>query len=102
TPARLRSSMDTAVQRQLAERAAGNPLALIELTRELTAEQLAGTNWLPDPLPLAADMQNRVVRRGGALSPQARTLLLLAAAEPSGDPDLFERAAEHLGIGETM
>lgn len=94
-------AIDTGVQHQLAERSAGNPLALIELTRELTAEQLAGTNWLPDPLPLAADMQTRFVRRVAALPFETRTLLLIAAAEPSGDPEVFERAAGHLGVGDT-
>jgi len=93
-------AIDTGVQRRLAEQAAGNPLALIELTKELTAEQLAGTHWLPDPLPLAADMQTRFVRRVAALPHETRTLLLLAAAEPSGDPDLLERAADRLGLGD--
>src|SRR5205823_3498073 len=61
----------------------------------------AGTNWLPDPLPLAADMQTRFVRRVAALPFEARTLLLIAAAEPSGDPEVFERAAGRLGVGDT-
>jgi DNA-binding CsgD family transcriptional regulator len=94
--------LDRRVAGQLVERAAGNPLALVELTRELTAEQLAGAAWLPDPLPLAADMQNRFWRRVVALPAQVQELLLLAAAEPTGDLPLFERAAEHLGLGRAM
>jgi predicted ATPase len=94
-------AIDTGMLHQVAEQAAGNPLALVELTSGLTVEQLAGTNWLPDPLPLAADMQSRFVRRVAGLPLDAQTLLLLAAAEPSGDPDLFERAAEQLGFADT-
>jgi DNA-binding CsgD family transcriptional regulator len=94
--------MDAGVAYQLAIRAAGNPLALVELSRDLTDEQLAGTTWLPDPLPLAADMQTQFVRQLAALPPGVQTLLLLAAAEPSGAPDLFERAADSLGIDDAL
>jgi DNA-binding CsgD family transcriptional regulator len=95
-------AMDAGVEYQLAVRAAGNPLALVELSRDLTDEQLAGTTWLPDPLPLAADMQTRFVRQIAALPPEVRTLLLLAAAEPSSALDLFERVADILGIGDAV
>lgn len=90
--------IDPGVGDQIARRASGNPLALAELTRELTAEQLAGAALLPDPLPLAADVRERYWRKVAALPPDQRELLALAAAEPSGDPDLFERAAAHLGL----
>jgi DNA-binding CsgD family transcriptional regulator len=91
-------ALDRRVGEQIVESAAGNPLALVELTRELTPEQLAGAAWLPDPLPLAANMQARYWRRAEALPAQVQELLLLASAEPSGDLVLFERAAEHLGL----
>ncbi|MDX6222656.1 MAG: hypothetical protein QOD91_1710 [Frankiales bacterium] len=95
-------AMDPGVEYQLAVRAAGNPLALVELSRDLTDEQLAGTTWLPDPLPLAADMQTRFVRQIAALAPGVQTLLLLAAAEPSGVADLFERAADILCVSDAL
>jgi DNA-binding CsgD family transcriptional regulator len=82
----------------IAERARGNPLALVETARELTAAQLAGVGLLPDPLPLGADAQDRYWRKAAALPPGHRQFLLLAAAEPSGDLDLFERAAGSLGL----
>jgi DNA-binding CsgD family transcriptional regulator len=91
-------ALDRRVREQIVDRAAGNPLALVELTRELTPEQLAGAAWLPDPLPLAADMQTRFWQRVVALPAQVQELLLLAAAEPSGDLRLFERAAGRLGL----
>ena len=91
-------SLDWGVGGQIADRAAGNPLALVEMTRELTMDQLAGAALLPDPLPLGADVQQRYWRRVAALPPGQQEFLLLAAAEPSGDLDLFERAVDHLGL----
>jgi DNA-binding CsgD family transcriptional regulator len=90
--------LDWSVGGQIADRAAGNPLALVEMTRELTADQLAGAVLLPDPLPLGEDVQQRYWRRVAALPQPQQEFLLLAAAEPSGDLDLFERAVTHLGL----
>ena len=90
--------IDPVVGEQIARHAAGNPLALSEMTRELTTQQLAGTTLLPHPLPLTADVRERYWRQVSALPADQRELLLIAAAEPSGDPDLFERAAAHLGL----
>jgi DNA-binding CsgD family transcriptional regulator len=83
---------------QIAERAGGNPLALVETARELTREQLAGAATLPDPLPLGADAQDRYWRKVSVLPPGQREFLLLAAAEPLGDPELFEKAAGYLDL----
>lgn len=91
-------TLDRRVGQQIADRATGNPLALVELTRELTREQLAGVEWLPDPLPVGADIQRRYLRRVTALPTDLQELLLLAAAEPSGDRALFERAADYLKL----
>ena len=48
---------------------------------------------------LTGRIEESFVRRIGTLSDDARRLLLLAAAEPLGDPLLLWRAAEQLGIG---
>jgi DNA-binding CsgD family transcriptional regulator len=90
--------LDRRVEEQIAGRAAGNPLALVELTRELTGEQLAGVEWMPDPLPVSVDIQRRYWRRVTDLPADLQELLLLAAAEPSGDRALFERAADYLQL----
>lgn len=95
---RVAGPLDWVVGQQIIERAAGNPLALVELTRELTEEQLAGAAWLPDHLPVSADIQQRFWQQAAALPPDTQDLLLLAAAEPSGDVLLFERAADYLGL----
>jgi DNA-binding CsgD family transcriptional regulator len=93
-PARLDESV---VERIIAE-TGGNPLALIELPRGLTPGQLAGGFGLPAALPLSAGIEQSFARRLKRLPADTRLLLLLAAADPIGDPLLLWRAAEKLGI----
>jgi DNA-binding CsgD family transcriptional regulator len=76
----------------------GNALALLELSKGLTAAELAGGFGQPDSLPLPEKLENNFIQRLESLPPEARRLLLLAAAEPLGDPALLWRAAERLGI----
>ena len=76
----------------------GKPLALLELPRGLTATQLAGGFGLPEAQAMSGRIQESFVRRVSAVSDDARRLLLLAAAEPVGDPLLLLRASEQLGI----
>ncbi|MDX6515337.1 MAG: hypothetical protein QOH73_1003, partial [Gaiellaceae bacterium] len=76
----------------------GNPLALLELPRGLTAAQLAGGFALPGALSLSGRIEDSFVKRLEALPPDTQSLLLVAAAEPLGDPALWGRAAERLGI----
>ena len=79
----------------------GNPLALIELPRGLTPTQLAGGFGLPVTVPLSASIEESFTRRLASLPHDARRLLLVAAADPVGDPALVWRAAQRLGIPET-
>jgi DNA-binding NarL/FixJ family response regulator len=102
-----RALLGTAIQFKLDERVRdrivaetrGNPLALVELPRGLTATQLAGGFGLLEAAPLAERIEESFTRRFGAFSDDTRRLLLLAAAEPVGDPLLLWRAADRLGIG---
>ena len=77
----------------------GNPLALLELADSLTPTELAGGFGLPDPQRLPGRIEQSFVRRIDMLCGDARQLLLVAAAEPVGDPLLLWRAAKQLGIG---
>ena len=63
----------------------GNPLALLELPRGLTPAQLAGGFGLPAALPLSARIEESFTRRLARLPRDARRLLLVAAADPTGD-----------------
>ncbi|HTX31788.1 MAG TPA: AAA family ATPase [Solirubrobacteraceae bacterium] len=76
----------------------GNPLALLELPRGLTVTELAGGYGLVDARTLTPRIENSFVSRLHALPEDVRLLLLLAAADPVGDPRLLRRAAERLGV----
>ena len=82
---------------QIVAEARGNPLALVELPRELTAAQLAGGFGLPGAARLPSSSDEIFRPRIEALPAESRSLLVLAAAEPTGDPVLLWRAAERLG-----
>jgi DNA-binding CsgD family transcriptional regulator len=95
-PARL----DAPVLERLIVEARGNPLALLEMPLGLTSAQMAGGFGLPTTLPLSSQIEENFTRRLGSLPRDARRLLLLAAADPVGDPPLVWRAAGRLGIPE--
>ena len=77
----------------------GNPLALLELPRGSTPGELAGGFGLPDAQGLSGRIEDSFQRRFAGLSAETQRLLLVAAAEPVGDPVLLWRAAGRLGIG---
>src|SRR3954469_1933761 len=82
---------------QLVAEAHGNPLALLELPRVLRSRAQAGSG-LPAARSLAGRMEQSFLQRVQALPQDTQLLLLVAAAEPLGDPALLTRAAERLGI----
>jgi DNA-binding CsgD family transcriptional regulator len=90
--------VDDRVVDQLVAEARGNPLALLELPRGLSPAQLAGGFGLPGALSLQGRIEQTFLQRLGTLPEDTRRLLLVAAAEPLGDPVLLSRAAERLGI----
>src|SRR3954465_1620154 len=94
----VRFKLDERVRDRIIAETRGNPLALLELPRGLTARQLAGGFGLLGAQALTGRIEESFVRRLEALSDDARRLLLVAAAQPGGDPLLLWRAAERLGI----
>ena len=98
----VRFKMDAGVRDRIVAETRGNPLALLELPRGLTATQLAGGFGLLDAQALTGRIEESFVRRLEAFSDDARRLLLVAAAEPVGDPLLLLRASERLGIAVTV
>ena len=97
----LAARLDESVLERIVAETGGNPLALLELPRGLTPAQLAGGFGLPAALPLSTGIEQSFRRRLARLPRDARQLLLLAAAEPLGDPTLLWRAARRLGIPDT-
>jgi DNA-binding NarL/FixJ family response regulator len=90
--------LDEPVSDRIVAETHGNPLALLELPRGLTARQLAGGFGLVEAQGLAGRIEESFIRRVETLSDDARRLLLVAAAEPVGDPLLLLAASERLGI----
>ena len=90
--------LDKQVRDRIVAETRGNPLALLELPRGLTAAQLAGGFGLLGARALSGRIEESFARRLDALPEEARWLLLVAAAEPVGDPLLVWRATERLGI----
>jgi DNA-binding CsgD family transcriptional regulator len=97
----LPARFDERVLERIVVETRGNPLALLELPRGLTPAQLAGGFGLPAALPLSARIEQSFARRLARLPRDARRLLLVAAADPTGDPALEWRAAQLLGIAES-
>ncbi|HEY2601125.1 MAG TPA: ATP-binding protein, partial [Thermoleophilaceae bacterium] len=94
----VRFLLDERVRDRIVAETRGNPLALLELPRGLTATQLAGGFGLLSAQALSVRIEDSFRRRLEALPEDARLLLLVAAAEPVGDPLLLWGAAERLGI----
>jgi DNA-binding CsgD family transcriptional regulator len=90
--------LDEQVRGRIVSETRGNPLALLELPRGLTPAQLAGGLGLVAAGALAGRIEESFARRLEGLRDDTRLLLLLAAADPVGDPLLLWRASEKLGI----
>ncbi|MFJ2006713.1 AAA family ATPase [Streptomyces chartreusis] len=76
----------------------GNPLALLDLPRALSVTQLAGGFGLLNTDTVPGLIEQSFLRRVEALPEQTRLLLLIAAADPVGDPALVWRAADRIGV----
>jgi len=94
----LRFALDSRVRDRILAETRGNPLALLELPRGLTPTQLAGGFGIPEAPDLSKWIEKSYLRRLETLPDDSRRLLLVAAADPVGDPLLLQRACERLGI----
>jgi predicted ATPase len=90
--------LDERVRDRILAETRGNPLALTELPRGLTAAELAGGFALP-AAPLSGRIEASFRQRFEKLPEDTRRLVLAAAAEPVGDAALLWRACAQLGIG---
>jgi DNA-binding CsgD family transcriptional regulator/tetratricopeptide (TPR) repeat protein len=94
----LTGPLDAQVRDLIVAETHGNPLALLELPRGLSPTELAGGFGLPGAAALPSRIEDSFRAQLATLPVPTRTLLLLAAAEPSGDRSLVERAAARLGV----
>ncbi|SDU68559.1 helix-turn-helix transcriptional regulator [Jiangella alkaliphila] len=91
--------LDEHVRDRIVAETRGNPLALLELPRGVTAAELAGGFWRPDAGPLPGRIEHSFLRRVRSLPPTTQRFLLVAAAEPVGDVSLLLRATTLLELG---
>jgi DNA-binding CsgD family transcriptional regulator len=92
------SELVPSVRERLLVESAGNPLALLELPAGLSEEQRAGTEALPDAIPLTARVQAAFAARVEELPAATQTMLLVAAADDTGDVATVVGAAAELGV----
>jgi DNA-binding CsgD family transcriptional regulator len=92
-------AIDRRVRDQLIAEAGGNPLALQELPRALSPAEVAGGFSLTSSMPLESRIEQSLIAQLDPLPEPTRLLLLLAAADPTGDPELLWRASALLGLG---
>lgn len=91
---RIHAPIDPLVRHRIVGEARGNPLALLELPIDASAGGYAA----PDVRGTANRIEATFLQRISALPAQTMTLLLIAAAEPLGDPVLLWKAMDHLDI----
>lgn len=93
------SQVSREVAAQLVASTGGNPLALVEVPRALSAEQLAGGAPLPGRLPITGTIERVFLDRTQRLSAPCQRLLLVAAADDSTRVGTVLAAAATLGAG---
>ena len=94
----LRVDVDEAIVDRFIAETEGNPLAVLELSSGLASPDPEGMFDRRDPRGLWVELEDSFRRRVQALNAEAQMLLLIAAAEPSGDPLVFWRAVDLLGV----
>lgn len=90
--------LDGMVRERLLAESHGNPLALIELPRALTPAEAATGIVRQSRESLSTRIEDSFRFQLEQLPDETRRLLLLAAAEPLGDPLLLVDAAAQLGL----
>ncbi len=91
--------VDRRVRDQLIAEADGNPLALQQLPRTLSPAEIAGGLAQTGPMPLESRIEESFLAQLEPLPESTRLLLLVAAADPTGDPELLWRATTVLDLG---
>jgi DNA-binding CsgD family transcriptional regulator len=98
----LGSSLQRPVSPRLADavivEASGNPLALVELGSEVSSRGMSEELPPPDPLPMSGRLESRFMEQVRTLPEDTQTMLLLASADPEGQPDVLRRAADWSGL----
>ncbi len=90
--------LDEQVRDRIVAETRGNPLGLLELPRGMSQAELAGGFAVPATGTVSDHIEDQYVRRIAALPESTQRLMLLAAADPTGDATLLWGAAQALGV----
>src|SRR5690348_11508285 len=95
----IRGPLDERVRDRILAETRGNPLALLELPRGMPdVPGVPSVSNFPGISGLPGRIEDSFRGRLEVLPAATRRLMLVAAAEPAGEPALVWRAAERLGI----
>ena len=93
--------LDPRVRQRIVAETHGNPLAIIQLPRGLSGAELSAGLGPSVGVSLPNQIKQSFLGRYRKLPNPTRQLLMLAAAEPLGDPNLLWRAAAAAGLPDT-
>ena len=91
--------LDEQVRDRIVAETGGNPLGLREFPQAMTRAELTGGFGVPTAATVADQIEEDYRRRINALPASTRQLMLLAAADPTGDASLLWRVARTLNVG---
>jgi DNA-binding CsgD family transcriptional regulator len=91
-------SLSQEARERLVEQTGGHPLALLELPSVLGQAELAAGEPLLTPVPISARLADAFLARALALPDETQTLLLVAAADDTGQISTVFDAAAQLGV----
>ena len=94
----LPDAIDPAVAVRIATATGGNPLALVDLARDLTVKQLTESSFGDEPIPVGRHLESFYLRQVRQLGDAVQSWLLVAAADSTGNVDLISAAAHELGL----
>lgn len=94
----LHAPLDQRVRDRIVAESGGNPLALIDWPPRVHPAEPADGFTAPNDGSRTSEIDAAFRQRVAELPTSARRLLTLAAAEPTGDPFVFWRAADMLGL----
>ncbi|WP_400995035.1 AAA family ATPase [Agromyces sp. GXQ0307] len=90
--------IDPYLAMRIAEETGGNPLALLDLAHDFTADELTASSLAESPSPIGHRLEAHYLDRLRELPSRTRTWLLVAAAESTGDAGVIDAAARGMGL----
>jgi DNA-binding CsgD family transcriptional regulator len=97
----VRGRLDQRVLERIVAETRGNPLALLDLPRHMSHAELTGGFVVPSAENLSRRLLAHYSHSLQMLPEETQRLLVVAAADPTGDATLLWRAARSLGVDQS-